>query len=147
MPDVALAALPTPADLQKVTQDAEMAQMRASLAKLRQEEREHREMRESFMKREVSPAAIGRVMSALQRAAERGEREIMVMEFPSEYCTDHGRAINNLERDWPDTLAGVAKRGYEIYRTHFQPKGYRLRAQILNYPGGMLGDVGIFLEW
>jgi hypothetical protein len=87
------------------------------------------------------------VMTLLQRAAERGQSEIMIMQFPSKYCSDRGRAINNLEPDWPNTLEGLARRGYEIYQAEFRPKGFKLRAQILDYPGGMLGDVGVFLAW
>jgi hypothetical protein len=33
-------------------------------------------------------------------------------------------------------------------RVHqLEPKGYKLRAQIMDFPGGMQGDVGIFLRW
>lgn len=137
----------TPAELRRISEETEMAEMRASLAKLRKEDEEHRKMRESFMMREVPPDAIEHVMALLRRAAERGQSEIMIMQFPSDYCSDRGRAINNLEHDWPQALEGFAKRGYEIYETHFKPKGYKLRAQILDYPGGMLGDVGLFLTW
>jgi hypothetical protein len=137
----------TPAELRKIAEETEMAEMRASLAKMRKEDEEHRKMRESFMTRDVRPDALERVMAALQRSAARGQSEVMIMQFPSEYCSDRGRAINNLEPDWPQTLEGFAKRGYEIYQAEFKPKGYRLRAQILDYPGGMLGDVGIFLVW
>jgi hypothetical protein len=137
----------TPAELRKISQDAEMAELRASLAKMRKDDEEHKKMRESFMTRDVRPDAVGRVMTMLQRAAERGQSEVMIMQFPSEYCSDRGRAINNFEHDWSETLEGVAKRGYEIFQAEFKPKGYKLRAQILDYPGGMLGDVGIFLSW
>ena len=136
-----------PAELRKISEETEMAEMRASLAKLRKEDEEHRKMRESFMTEEVPPDAVDHVMVLLRRAAERGRREIMVMQFPSDYCSDGGRAINNLEHDWPQTLEGRAKRGYEIFEAQFKPKGYQLRAQILDYPGGKLGDVGLFLSW
>ena len=55
---------------------------------------------------------------------------------------------------WP--LAGRSRRkqtvdprqrGYEVYDALFKPKGYKMRAQILNYPNSMLGDVGVFLLW
>ena len=69
------------------------------------------------------------------------------MRFSSEYCTDGGRAINNLEPDWPQSLTGFAKRAYEFWQKELQPKGYKLRAQIMDFPGGMPGDVGIFFRW
>jgi hypothetical protein len=69
------------------------------------------------------------------------------MRFTSQYCTDHGRAINNLEAGWPETLAGFARRVYDTYVQHLQGQGYRIRAQILNYPNGGLGEVDIYIGW
>ena len=69
------------------------------------------------------------------------------MRFPSQYCTDHGRAINNLEEGWPETLTGAARRVHEAYAQHLQAQGYKIRAQILNYPDGGLGEVGIYIGW
>jgi hypothetical protein len=39
------------------------------------------------------------------------------------------------------------KAGYEFWRAHLQPLGFGLKAEILEYPGGMLGDIGFFLTW
>ena len=58
-----------------------------------------------------------------------------------------GRAINNLEQGWPETLTGFAKRLHEAYVQHLAPQGYKIRAQILNYPDGNLGEAGIFISW
>ena len=137
----------TPEELRKIWEERQMADARASLAKLRKEEEEHKRMREAFMTEEITPQAMERVMTSLRRAAEGGKRELLIGQFPASYCSDGGRAINNLEPDWPKTLEGVAKRGYEVYDALFKPKGYKMRAQILNYPNGMLGDVGVFLLW
>jgi hypothetical protein len=139
--------VPTPEDLRKISEETEMAEVRATLAKACKEEEENKRMRETFMTEQITPEGIERVMASLRRAAETGKRELMVGQFPASFCSDGGRAINNLEHDWPKTLQGVAKRGYEVYEALFKPKGYKLRAQILDYPGGMLGDVGIFLLW
>ena len=68
----------------------------------------------------------------------------MALRFPSDWCTDKGRAINNFE---PKTLTGFAKRAYDYYEKELRPAGYRVRAQILDFPGGLPGDVGIFLSW
>ncbi len=46
-----------------------------------------------------------------------------------------------------DTLTGFAKRAYEFWQKELEPQGYKLRAQIMDFPGGMPGDVGIFLRW
>ena len=71
----------------------------------------------------------------------------MVFSFPSDLCTDSGRAINNQERNWPDTLQGKAKELFDRYQTIAKPQGYKLKAMIINYPDGMPGDVGFFLDW
>jgi len=36
---------------------------------------------------------------------------------------------------------------YDSCERYPRPAGYKLRAQILSYPGGMPGDVGVFLHW
>jgi hypothetical protein len=38
-----------------------------------------------------------RVVRVVKGAAERGEREVLAIRFPSEYCTDGGCAINSFE--------------------------------------------------
>ena len=79
----------------------------------------------------------------MRRAAEQGQSEIQILRFPSQYCTDHGRAINNFEEGWPKSLTGFALRVHEAYVERLQPQGYKIRAQILNYPDGGLGEVGL----
>jgi hypothetical protein len=55
--------------------------------------------------------------------------------------------INSFEPEWPETLTGFAQKGHEFYEKELAPQGYKVRAQILDFPGGMPGDVGIFLRW
>jgi len=80
-------------------------------------------------------------------AAQRGETEIMVMRFPNLLCTDKGRAINNAEDGWPETLTGRPRQAYELWRDHLRPAHYKLKALIVDWPNGMPGDVGFFLSW
>ena len=61
----------------------------------------------------------------VKSAAERGEREVMVMRFPSAFCSDGGRAINNYEAGWPETLTGFAKRGHEFWQKGSSSKATR----------------------
>jgi hypothetical protein len=50
------------------------------------------------MEQEVKLEEARRTVSAMvRRAAEDGKREVMAFRFPSEWCTDKGRAINNFE--------------------------------------------------
>jgi len=76
-----------------------------------------------------------------------GLTEVMVYRFPNSLCTDKGRAINNMDEDWPDTLTGRPRQAYEFWRDQLRPGGYRLRAMIVEWPGGLPGDVGFFLQW
>jgi hypothetical protein len=87
------------------------------------------------------------VMQLVTRAAERGETEVQVYRFPKELCTDNGRRINNSEPGWEDTLEGRPKAGYEFWRDHLRPLGFGLKAEVIEYPGGMPGDIGFFLTW
>jgi hypothetical protein len=83
----------------------------------------------------------------LRAAAERGQTELMVMRFPNTLCTDKGRAINNADESWPETLTGRPRQAYELWRDQFRPAGFRLSAMIIDWPGGLPGDVGFFLKW
>jgi hypothetical protein len=83
----------------------------------------------------------------IQRAAANGLTEVQVFRFPNTLCTDHGRAINNQEPGWENTLTGVPKEIYQLWQRHFRPKGYKLRFQIVDFPKGMPGDVGVTLSW
>ncbi len=136
-----------PEDLHKITDDVEMEKVREALAKRREKEDDEREMKEAFMSREIRDDTAERLARALRNAAKNGQREIMPIQFPSKWCKDQGRAINNFDPDWPKTLDGFAARAYEYYEKNLQPLGYKLDARILNYPDGMPGDVGLILRW
>lgn len=137
----------TPSDLKKISDTIDMEKAKEALERQRKQQEEENELRQAFMERELRPDAIERFNAMVRRAAERGQHEIEIVRFPSEYCTDHGRAINNFEASWPETLTGVARRAYDAYKIHLEPQGYKIRAQILNYPDGNLGEVGIYFGW
>lgn len=137
----------TPEQLRRIAEEKEMAQLREALEKKRKADEAQDQVRDAFMSRDVHPEVFERVSRVVKGAAERGEREVLAIRFPSEYCTDGGRAINSFEPDWPKTLTGFAKRAYEFWQKELEPHGYKLRAQIMDFPGGMPGDVGIFLRW
>ncbi len=87
------------------------------------------------------------VMGLVNTAAERGQSEVQVYRFPNALCSDGGRRINNAESDWPGSLEGRAKLGYEFWHEHLRPLGFGLKAEVLEYPGGKPGDIGFFLTW
>jgi hypothetical protein len=71
----------------------------------------------------------------------------MVMRFPNVLCTDKGRAINNSDPAWPETLTGRPRQAYELWRDQLKAAGFRLSAMIIEWPGGLPGDIGFFLKW
>lgn len=87
------------------------------------------------------------LLHRLRLAAEQGKKELQVMRFPNALCTDGGRAINNVEAGWPETLTGRPRQAFEFWRDRLQPCGYGLRAMIVDWPQGMPGDVAFFLTW
>ena len=141
------ADLITPEELRRIADEQEMAKAREALEKKRKADEAQDQVRDAFMGREIHPEVFERVSLVVKRAAERGEREALALRFSSEYCTDRGRAINNFEPGWPETLTGFAQRAYEFFRDELEPRGYKLRAQVMDFPGGVPGDVGIFLKW
>jgi hypothetical protein len=136
-----------PNDLTKISNDAEMRKAQEYLARAKKQEEEQKAMRELFMKEDVPPDAAERVNNAVRRAAEQGLREVHMFSFPASYFNDGGRRINNNEPDWPDSLEGHAKRAYAYFEKKLRPLGYKVRVEILDYPGGMPGNVGFFLSW
>ena len=36
---------------------------------------------------------------------------------------------------------------FQLWQTHLKPRGYKIRYQIVDFPGGMPGDIAITLSW
>src|SRR4051794_13795820 len=85
--------------------------------------------------------------TVIQRAVRNGLSEVQVYRFPNSLCTDHGRAINQHEPGWEKTLTGIAQEIYKLWFDYLKARGYRIRYQILDFPGGLPGDVGITIVW
>jgi hypothetical protein len=91
--------------------------------------------------------AIGRGIKIIERAMHSRMTEVEVFRFPNQLCTDKGRAIIQQEPGWEKTLTGAPKEIYQLWEKYFRPRGYKLKVQIVDYPDGMPGDVGITLSW
>lgn len=102
---------------------------------------------DSFLKDQVSDDEVAMIRRLVMNAVKNGKYEALVYSFPSELCTDSGRAINSADPRWPETLQGKAKQLYERYQKNSKPQGYKLKAMVINFPGGMPGDIGFFLNW
>jgi len=83
----------------------------------------------------------------IERAAKNGLTEVQVYRFPNSLCTDRGRAINQQEPGWETTLTGIPKEIYEFWDRRLRPLGYRLRVQVVDFSGGVPGDIGLSLKW
>jgi hypothetical protein len=90
---------------------------------------------------------IRRAMRIIERAVSNGLTEVQVYRFPNELCTDKGRAINQQEPGWEETLTGIPKEVYQLWAKYFRPRGYKLRVEIVDFPRGMPGDVAMTLKW
>jgi CBS domain-containing protein len=97
--------------------------------------------------RHISDTSWHSLMHDARQAAEHGDKEFMLLRFPSELCGDGGRAINSDRPEWLETLRGEAAELYLRWEHDLKPHGFNLRARILDFPGGMPGDVGLFLFW
>lgn len=102
---------------------------------------------QEFMSQHVTAEESEMIRKLVANAAANGQFQAMVYSFPSDLCTDSGRAINNRDADWPDSLQGKARELYERYVQVARPAGYRLKAKIISFPDGMPGDVGLYLSW
>lgn len=106
---------------------------------------------------ELTDDLVQAVLTRIRRAFDRGETELMITSFPSSFCTDDGRAVNNADREapvragqeppWLSTLPKGAKPVYDYWKANLAPGGFGFNARIINYPDGKPGDVGLFFSW
>jgi hypothetical protein len=91
--------------------------------------------------------ALRRVALIVNRAAANGLTEVQVYRFPNDLTTDDGRAINQQEPGWENTLTGLPKEMFQFWERQLRPRGYKIRFQIVSWPDGMPGDIAITLKW
>ena len=139
-------------DLLKYMTDMQMTKLSKELGVMDKAEDARQQLLRTMQEKiEVTPKKIAEIKQSLsfklKAAANRGDTEVMVMRFPNALCTDKGRAINNAEPDWPETLTGRPRQAYEFWKEHLQPMKFKLKAMIVEWPGGLPGDVAFFLSW
>lgn len=137
------------ADLRRRMAEHEAAKAAEELRHQKEQEEKQKAVMAEFHKppERTADQLMQVVMQLVEKAAERGQSEVQVYRFPNNMCTDRGRRINNSDPDWHTTLEGRPRAGYEFWRDHLRPLGFHLRAQVLEYPGGMPGDIGFFITW
>jgi hypothetical protein len=139
--------LPSAADNMKKIALAEAEKASAYMRKQAAAEAEKRELLERFEK----PSGVSdeerlkRAGAIIKRAVDNGLTEVFIGRFPNALFTDRGRAINQMEPGWETTMTGLPKELFHFWERHLKPRGYRLRCQIVDWPGGMPGDIGMTL--
>jgi len=109
--------------------------------------------KKALLDRLIKPSGVSdeermkRAAAIINRAVSSGLQEVQVGRFPNTLCTDRGRAINQQEPGWETTLTGLPKELFEFWKTYLKPKGYRIKFQIVDWPNGMPGDIGVTLNW
>jgi hypothetical protein len=142
-----MSGLLRPQDLMQILSDAEMVKMNEARQAREKKEQQQKELREAFMSRQIHPEVFDRINRAVRIAAEQGRHQAEVVTFPCSFCSDGGRRINIADPEWPSTLEGFAKTAYQFYLKELRPLGFKMHAQIINFPHGMPGEAGLFLKW
>jgi hypothetical protein len=137
------------ADLKRRMAEREAAKAAEEARRMHEQEERQKELLEEFHKPpDRTPDQVMQlVMTLVNRTAEAGQTEVQIYRFPSELCTDRGRAINNFEEGWEKTLTARPKLAYDFWHDRLRPLGFGLKAEVLEYPGGMPGDIGLSLTW
>jgi hypothetical protein len=137
------------ADMKRRMAEREAAKAAEELRHMKEQEEKQKAVMEELHKplERTAEQLMQVVMPLVSHAAERGQSEVQVYRFPNAMCSDRGRRINNSEPDWETTLEGRPKFAYEFWRDQLRPLGFHLKAEVLEYPGGMPGDIGFILSW
>ncbi|HUL88871.1 MAG TPA: hypothetical protein VLU23_11895 [Pseudolabrys sp.] len=142
-------ALPTALDCRKKSAEMEAEKASEYMRKLKLVEAEKKELLDRLAK----PSGVSdeermkRAAAIIKRAVSNGLTEIEVGRFSNTLFTDKGRAINQQEPGWENTLTGLPQELYQFWKVHLQPRGYRIKYQIAEWPNGMPGDISITLVW
>jgi hypothetical protein len=141
--------LPKADDLRQKLAQVESEKASEFLRKMAAAEAEKKELLDRLAK----PSGVSdeermkRAASIINRAVSNGLTEVLVGTFPNQVCTDRGRAINQQEAGWESTLTGLPRELVDFWKKHLQPRGYKIKCQIVSFPNGMPGDIGITLAW
>jgi hypothetical protein len=148
-PAAGLAVLPSAKEIMQQIALKEAEKASAAMRELSAAEAEKKALIEKFSKPSgvSDEERMARAAAIIKRAASNGLTEVEIGRFPNQLCTDRGRAINQREPGWEKTLTGLPKELYEFWQKNLKPLGYTIGFQIVDFPGGMPGDIGMILRW
>ena len=113
----------------------QMQKIDENVATREDEAKKRQDFIQDFLRNEVSEDEMEVIRRLVRIAADKGEMEALVHSFPSDLCSDSGRAINNGSADWPETLTGKAKKLYDRYRENAAPSGFQTKGRNHQLPG------------
>jgi hypothetical protein len=141
--------LPSAKDCLKKSAEMEAEKAAEYEKKRRAAEAEKKELLDKLMK----PSGVSdeermkRAAAIINRAVSNGLTEVEVGRFSNKLFTDKGRAINQQEPGWEETLTGLPKELYQFWKAHLEPRGYHIKFQVAEWPDGMPGDISLSLVW
>jgi hypothetical protein len=135
------------ADFRQLVADFESGEVRRREELRHHSEEEHKHKVEQLIGTHISDGDWRHLVHEARTAAERGSKEFMLLRFPSQLCSDGGRAVNVPDPDWPTTLRGEAAEIYLRWSHDLKPQDFHLAARVVDFPEGMPGDIGLFLVW
>ena len=141
--------LPTALDCKKISAEIESKKAADYLRAREAAEKEKKDLIDRLLK----PSGVNdeermkRAAAIIRRAVSNGLVEVEVFRFSNKLCTDSGRAINQQEAGWEETLTGLPKELFLFWKAHLASRGYRVKFQIADWPNGMPGDISMTLSW
>ena len=141
--------LPSAKDCLKKSAEMEAEKAAEYEKKRRAADAEKKELLDKLMK----PSGVSdeermkRAAAIINRAVSNGLTEVEVGRFSNKLFTDKGRAINQQEPGWEETLTGLPKELYQFWKAHLEPRGYHIKFQVAEWPDGMPGDISLSLVW
>jgi hypothetical protein len=147
--EVVMLTLPTAQDLQAKIAQAEGERASAAMRAHAAAEAE----KQAFLDRVGKPSGfsdeqlVEKAAYIINRAVENGLTSVQVFKFPNHLCNDDGRAIDQNELGWERTLTGIPKEIHQFWERRLKAGGYHLKYAVIDRPGGMRGDIGVFLSW
>ena len=141
--------IPTAKQIQKeaALKEAEKAEQYARLAAAAEAEKRALIERLNRPSGKSEEEKIQLASTVIQRAVRNGMTEVQVYRFPNSLCSDKGRAIIQQEKGWENTLTGIPKEIFQLWTDYLKPRGYRISYQIIEYPGGVPGDIAVTIAW
>jgi hypothetical protein len=135
------------ADFRRLAADFENRETRRREDQRHSAEETRQHQAADLIGKHISEDSWRNLIHGARTAAEQGLKEFQLLRFPSQLCSDGGRAVNAPDPEWPATLRGEAAEVFLRWSHDLKPQGFHLAARVLDFPDGVPGDTGLFLIW